>query len=223
MSDNSYEEYKKNLSRDQKKRSALHDGKIQLILGVCFLLYLLFILPFDPGNVNSIRGDELKAGDFYGPVKVYYFDQLHILQVKVDEKNDRVYCIAKFLDCDRNEWILSFTPGENKRLAEQLRASASLDHLEQKPAFSVSGYFRMEDLAALPSGADSFFSVYADNYGNADGSNLLSLNAAYLCDTGENYTQAALLRRGTPLVSLIAGLIGILWGGYRLIKYGKKE
>ncbi len=220
MSDNSYEEYKKNLSRSNKRSRDLHRGKGLLIIGICFLLYLLFILPFNAGNVNRIRGDEIKAGSIYDRVRVYYIDQLHVLCAKTDTDNDRIYCIARFADRDQNEWVLLFTPGTNERLADLIRLS---DSIESEFDLTVNGYFRLEPLDDLPFAADSFFSIYADKYGNADGSNLLSLNADYLCERGENYTQAALLRRGVPLLSLVVGLIGVLGGVFLLIRNQKHK
>lgn len=224
MNGSSYEEYKKDLSRSQKRHSALHDGKIQLVLGICFILYLLYVLPFHAGDLDRIHGDELKAGNAYGraftPAKVFYADELHILRAKPDTDDGQIYCIAKFLDCDNNEWILSFTPGKNERLAERIRLA---DTFEGEFDLTVSGYLRMESLEDLPFEADSFLSVYGRKYADADGSNLLSLNADYLCNMDENYTQAVLFRPGYPLVSLIVGLIGIVWGSYRLVKYRKKK
>lgn len=220
MSDNSYEEYKKNLSRSNKRSWDLHRGKVLLIIGICFMLYLLFILPFNAGNVNRIRGDELKAGGTYDRVRVYYIDELHVLRAKTDTDNGRVYGIARFADSDQNEWVLLFTPGTNERLADLIRLSGSI---ESEFDLTVNGYFRLEPLEDLPFAADSFFSVYAGKYGNADGSNLLSLNADYLCERGDNYTQAALLRRGIPLLSLVVGLIGIFWGGFLLIRNQKRK
>lgn len=225
MNGSSYEEYKKNLSRSQKRHSALHDGKIQLVLGICFILYLLYVLPFHAGDLGRIHGDELKAGNAYGreftPVKVFYADELHILRAKPDDTDDgQIYCIAKFFDCDQNEWILSFTPGKNKRLAERIRLA---DTFEGEFDLTVSGYLRMESLEDLPFEADSFLTVYGRKYADADVSNLLSLNADYLCDLDENYMQAVLFRPGYPLGSLIAGLVSTVWGISRLVRYRKQK
>lgn len=220
MNDNSYEAYKKSLSRSRKQSKALHDGKIQLVLGICFFLYLLWILPFRTGDVSRIRGDEVKAGNPYGHIQVYYIDRLHILRARTDTNSGQIYCIAKFADCDQNEWVLSFSPGRNEQLAERIRLSSSL---ESELDLTVYGYFQLEALEDLPFEADSFFSVYADKYANAEGSNLLSLNADYLCERSDNPVSKLLSRPGIPLVSLVVGLIGILWGGFLLIKYQKRE
>lgn len=224
MNGSSYEEYKKNLSREQNRHGKFHDGKIQLILGICFILYLLYVLPFHAGDLGRIHGDELKAGNAYGreftPVKVFYADGLHILQAKTDTDDGHIYCIAKFLDCDQNEWILSFTPGKNKLLAESIRLA---DTFEGEFDLTVSGYLRMEAIEDLPFEADSFLSVYGRKYADADVSNLLSLNADYLCDMDENYMQAVLFRPGYPLGSLIVGLASIVWGISRLVRYRKQK
>ncbi len=84
MNESSYEEYKKNLHRDQKKRADLHDGKVQLVVGTLLLLYTLFILPFHADNVQEIRGDEMTAGKNYYPEKVYYIENLELLCAKTD-------------------------------------------------------------------------------------------------------------------------------------------
>ena len=78
----------------------------------------------------------------------------------------------------------------------------------------------MED---LPFGADSFYSVYAGKYADAEVSNLLSMNADYLCERTENYTLAVLFRRGIPLRSFIVALFGVLYGGFLLIRNQKRK
>ncbi len=215
MNESNYEEYKKNLSRDQTKHNALRNGKVQLIVGICLLLYTLFILPLHADNVYEIKGSEMKAGKAYYPQKVYYIENLQLLRAKTDADDDQLYCIAKFSDRDQNEWIFSFSPGRNKQLAEQIRLSASS---ENELHLTTGGYFQLQYLEDLPFEADSFYSVYGSDYAEAEGQNMLSMNAQYLCKASGNYTLQALLRPGIPLVSLICGMIGVISGGISLIR-----
>lgn len=215
MNESSYEEYKKNLHRDQKKRAGLHDGKVQLAAGIFLLLYTLFILPLHADNVREIHGDEMTAGKKYNPEKVYYIENLELLCAKTDADNDQIYCIARFSDRDQNDWIISFTPGRDKQLAEQIRVSASFGKELNETA---SGYFLLEYLEDLPFQAGSFYTVYGKKYADAEGRNMLGLNAEYLCYKYDNYTLQALLRPGIPLGGFVAGMIGVTVGGYLLIK-----
>lgn len=215
MNESSYEEYKKNLHRDQKKRADLHDGKVQLVVGIFLLLYTLFILPFHADNVHEIHGNEMTAGKKYNPEKVYYIENLELLCAKTDADNDQIYCIAKFSDRDQNDWIISFTPGRDKQLAEQIRISASFG---KGLNITASGYFLLEYLEDLPFQADSFYTIFGKKYADAEGQNMLGLNAEYLCYTYDNYTLKALLRPGVPLVGFVAGTIAVTAGGYLLIK-----
>ena len=215
MNESSYEEYKKNLFRDQKKHDCLRGGKVRLVIGICLLLYTLFILPLHADNVSEIRGDELMAGKAFYPEKVYYFENLQLLHVKTDADNDRVYCIAKFFDCDQNDWIICFTPERNKQPAEQIKLSGSP---ESELNLTISGYFLLEYSEELPFAADSFYTVYGRKYADAEGQNMLSLNAEYLCKSGGNYTLQALLRPGIPLAGFIFGMFGVISGGIVLIR-----
>ena len=218
MSDNSYEEYKKELSRSLKDKENSRSGKILLIVGACLLVYLLFILPFNAGNVSELRGDEVKAGKEYHRIQVYYIDKLHILRARTD--TDDIYCIAKFLDRDGKEWILCFTPGNDEKLAERIRLTSTF---ENEFDITVSGYFQLGYLEDLPSAADSFFTVYASKYADAEGSNMLSMNAEFLCERYENYTLTVLCRRGIPLRSFVTGLISVLYGGFLLVRNRKRK
>lgn len=218
MSDNGYEEYKKNLSRSLKSKGNIRKGKILLIDGACFLVYLLVILPFHAGNVSGIRGDEVEAGGEYHRRHVYYIENLQILHAKTDTDGS-LYCIAKFLDRDGKEWILCFTPGNDKELADHIQLMGSF---EEELDLTIEGYFQLRYLEDLPFGANSFFSVYAGKYADAEASNLLSLNADYLCKKTGNYTLAVLCRPGIPLGSLVAGLSAVLFGGFLLIQDQKR-
>ncbi|MCM1215803.1 MAG: hypothetical protein NC331_03160 [Lachnospiraceae bacterium] len=213
MNERSYGQYKRNRLREQKKREGFLDGKIQLIAGICLLLYTFWILPFHADNISAISGDEVKAGDDYAPRQVYHIENLQLLCADTDE--DEIYCIARFLDCGQNDWIVCFTPGRNKELAAQIRLAA-LDGREID--LTVSGYFQMRDLDDLPFSADSFLSVYGRKYADADAGNLLEMDAEYLCEGDDNYTLRTLLRPGIPLASILVGAGGVLYGGILLIR-----
>ncbi|MCM1263490.1 MAG: hypothetical protein NC313_12305 [Butyrivibrio sp.] len=214
MNESSYGEYKRNLFREKKKRNGLCDGKIQFALGICLLLYTLWILPFHADNVRDIRGNEMTAGKNYYPEKVCAIEELQLLCAKIDD--DQIYCIAKLLDCDRNDWVVSFTPGRNEELASHiiLLINNPGDELD----LTVGGYFLLESLEDLPFVADSFYSVYGRKYADADGQNMLSMNAEYLCGVDDDYTLSALFRPGIPLISLIVGVVGVAYGGILLLR-----
>lgn len=214
MSDNSYEAYKKDLSRNLKKKEDKHRGKVLLIVGICFLVYLLVTLPFRAGNVSEIRGDEVRAGKEYSPIQVYYFEDLRILHAKTDTDGS-LYCIAKFWDRDGKEWLVCFTPGDDKKLTEHIQLASKF---EKELNLSVKGYFKLGYMEDLPFSADSYYSVYGRSYADPEFSNMLEMNADYLCEKYENYTLAVLCRRGIPLLSGVVGLFGVLYGGFLLIR-----
>lgn len=183
---NSYEEYKKNLSRSRTWRANIYDGKVCLISGTCLLLLFLYILPFHAGNAHEIQGDQIDFGGPHDPQKVYYFEKLEILDAKMDTDDDSIYCIARFCDCDQKEWIILLTPGGDESLAEQIRLFDSL--LKVGYNFTVSGYFVMRDPRYLPYGADAYLSIRGQSFAVNDGSNIISVNAEYLCGrTEENF------------------------------------
>lgn len=208
-----YEEYKKNLSRSQKRYEGLHSGKVLTVVGICFLLYTFYILPFHAGKVSELRGDEVEGGTRYDPVKVYYIEDLQILKTKVDD-DDESYCIAKFSDCDQNEWIISFMPGSDKQLEQHLRRGLTP---------TVSGYFQLQELDYLPFGVDSFLSVYGGSQAEAEGIEMIKLNAEYLCTGYENYTLKTLCRPGIPLGSFVCGLFGSIQGPILLLRNRSKD
>ncbi|MCM1186795.1 MAG: hypothetical protein NC251_09235 [Lachnoclostridium sp.] len=212
MNESSYEEYKRNVARDQKKKEGFHRGSILLVLSIFFVLYLLWILPFRADDAKEVRGDEIEAGKEYYPLKVYYIENLRILRANTD---DEIYCIAKFADCDGKEWFLSFSPGSNERLAEQIK---SAERFSQEPDLTVSGYFQMQYFEDLPFKVDSFYSVYGRKYADAEGGNMLEMNAKYLCDKSGNYTLEALLHPGIPLLTFVVAMFSILFGGYSFLK-----
>ncbi|MCM1182089.1 MAG: hypothetical protein NC337_01800 [Roseburia sp.] len=215
MNESSYEEYKRNSFRERKKSNSLHQGKSLLLLGVVFAVYLLWILPFHADNVSEVRGDEVEAGRQYYPQKVYYIEDMRILHVKTDTSDGGIYAVVAISDCDGNEWIISLTPGNSERLTEQLELAG---RFADRPGPTVSGYFQLQYLEELPFEADSFYSVYGRSYADDEGRNMLGLNAKYLCDRSGNYTLEMLLHPGIPLVSLVAALSGIFYGGFLVIR-----
>ncbi|MCM1326407.1 MAG: hypothetical protein NC094_03415 [Bacteroidales bacterium] len=213
MKESSYEEYKRDVARGQKKRDGFRRGSILLVLSIFFVGYLLWILPFRADNVSEVRGNEIEAGKEYYPLKVYYIENLRILHADTDD--DEIYCIAQFADCDGKEWLLSFSPGSNERLAEQMKSAG---RFSQEPDLTVSGYFQMQYFEDLPFKVDSFYSVYGRKYADAEGGNMLEMNAKYLCDKSGNYTWEALLHPGIPLLTFVVAVFSILFGGYSFIK-----
>ncbi|MDE6419235.1 MAG: hypothetical protein K2K87_01765, partial [Lachnospiraceae bacterium] len=151
----------------------------------------------------------------YYPQKVFYIENVQILRAKTDADADQIYCIAKFLDIDQNEWIISFTPGKNERVIQSLQLS---DRFGKELDLTVSGYFHLKPLEEFPFEADSFFTVYGASYANAEGSNMLSVNAEYLCDRRDNYTLKLLQQPGIPFGSLVVGLVSVIVGGFLLVK-----
>lgn len=219
MVDNGYEAYKRDFIRDQRAHNNFRRGKYLLVIGVCLLLYVLYILPFDAGNASEIRGDEMKAGDTYGRAQVYYMEGLQLLCAKAGADDGEVYGIAQFTDCEGNDWIVSFTPGKDKELSKRIRDGIRLsESFDGNTYLPVSGYFQIQSMEALPYEADSFYSVYGSRYVNADGSNMLKMNADYLCKRTDSYTLALLSRAGIPFGSLVAGLVGVIYGSILLVK-----
>lgn len=232
MDENSYQEYKEEKWKRSEKAGGLKRGKLLLIAGICAILYAVLILPFHADNAGEIRGDEIKAGNPYGFQKVCYIENLQLLYAEIYAEEDEIYCIARFSDCDRKEWLICFTPSDNDRLAEQIKALSTREDrysgvvekssytidLEKKAELIVSGYFQMQRLTDLPFAADSFYSVYGKKYADAEGRNMLSMNAKYLCDKNENYTAEVLLNPGIPLLTLVVGLSAVLSSVFLLMK-----
>lgn len=215
MDENSYEEYKRNFSREQKKHEGFRNGKFRLAGGIFLLLFTLYILPFQNTNISTVHGSEVAAGKTYDREKVYYIENLQLLCMDKNADDGKVYCIARFSDCDRKDWIICFTPGRNRLLASQVRAA---DFPENGPGLTVSGYFLMEYLEDLPFEADAFHSVYGREYADAEGRNLLSFNAEYLCAENESPVLKTLLQPGIPLAGLVFGMFGTISGTISLIR-----
>lgn len=219
MGDNSYEAYKRDFIRDQRANSNFRMGKVLIVMGVCFLLYLLYILPFHAGNVSEIRGDEMKAGGMYDRVQVYYVDKLQLLCAKTDVDSGEIYCIAEFKDCNQNDWMISFTPGRDEELAKRIEQGILLSGAHDGAInMTINGYLHMQSMEELPFGADSFYSVYGSQYASADGANRLNMNADYLCGRTDSYMLELLFRPGILFASLVAGLFGCIYGGILLVR-----
>lgn len=231
---NSYEEYKKNLSRSRTWRENIYNGKGMLIAGTYLLLFFLYLLPFHAGNAHEIQGDQIEFGGRYDPRKVYYFEKLEILHTETDTDDDSIYCIARFSDRDQQEWIILLTPGRNENLAENIRLLNSLQkgteqiRLFDSPQkegynFTVSGYFLMRDLKELPSKAGSYLRNHGQLYAVNDGSNIISVNAEYLCSRTDNYTLQTFNHPSEPLGCLVVGLSGVIYGIILLIRYRRRK
>lgn len=218
MNEHSYEEYKKNFSRDQKKKESIKNGKSMVVGMIILSLLCLYLLPFHADNVREIRGDELKNR------KAYYIENLQILHTQIDD-SDSIYCVAKFYDADQNAWLISFTPDYDEQLVKQIKLAQTYEKqlsgsFNSELDLETSGYFYMEK---IPSGASSYYSVYGRKYIDSESANMLELNADYLCKEGENYTLKALLRPGYALASFVAVLIGMIRGIILLIKYRPRK
>ncbi len=218
MKDNSYEEYKKEFSRTQRKRDKFFEGKVCLAVGVFLLLLSLYFLPFRAYNAGELRGDELKTG------KVYYIENLQILHAKIEE--DSICCMAKFQDKDQKEWLISFTPDGDEQLVNRIQTVKKVEQLFKPGDYheldmETSGYFYVED---VPSEASSYYAVYSGNYTETGDVTKLKLNADYLCRWDGNYTLEVLSRPGYILCGFVFGIIGIIWGGFLILKNrtGKK-
>lgn len=224
MSEESYEEYKKLRAKNEKRKEGLHNGKICVVVGLCLLLYSLYMLPHRADSVHQMRGSEIKAAKEYYPEKAYTIETLEILEAKT-ETDGRIYAIARFLDGEQKDWIVLLTPGRDERLAENL----SLLERSQKNGsggneLTVRGCFLMRMMEDLPFSADSYYTVYGEKYANENKSNMPAWNAEYLCVIDDNYTLRALCRPGIPLCGFAAGLGGILYGAVSLIRSrGRRE
>ncbi len=218
---NSYEEYKKNLSRSRTWRENIYNGKAMLLCGTILLLFCLYLLPFHAGNAHEIQGDQIDFGGRFDPQKVYYFEKLEILDAKTDTDDDSIYCIARFADCNQKEWIILLTPGRNEPLAEQIRLFDSLLKVEYN--LPVHGYFLVKDLSYLPYGTGAYLGIRGQSFAVNDGSNIINMRAEYLCSRTENYTLQALKRPGEPLVCFVVGLSGVIYGAILLIRNRRRK
>lgn len=218
MGDDSYEAYKRNLAHGRNKRSGLRQGKLLLVTGACLLLYFLYIFPFSTGSAGEMRGGEMKAGSTYDRIQIYYIEDLQILCASADTDGDKIYCAAKFTDGDQNDWMISFTPGSDEALAEEIQDRVQYSSFfDGRMDLRISGYFQMQYLEEFPSSVDRFYSAYGSKYVDADGATMLNLNADYLCKKTDNYMLALLSRPGMALGSLVISLIGIIYGGILLV------
>lgn len=233
MDENSYQEYKEEKWKRSEKAGGLKRGKLLLIAGICAILYAVLIFPFHADNAGKIHGDEIKAGNPYGFQRVCYIENLQILYAKVYAREiDEIYCVARFSDCDRKEWLICVTFGDSDRLAGQIKALSTREdrysgvvekysytlNLADRSDLSVSGYFQMQRLTDLPSEVFDFYATYNSQYLDTEDWNELFINAKYLCDEGGNYTAEVLLNPGILLRTFVAGLSAILFGVFLLMK-----
>lgn len=205
MKETDYQKYKIEQAREQKRKKYLFRGKGSLLAGAFLLLLTLYTIPFHAVNVSEICGEELRER------KAYYIEDLQILQAKVDDTEDQVYCVAKFFDRDQKAWILSFDPGTNEHLAEQIRLAQVLG---KELDATTSGYVYVEN---IPDEARVFYSSHSEEYAEADGGNVLKLNAYYLCGASGNYTLQTLMRPGEIKAGFVVGVVGIIFGGVLVI------
>lgn len=218
MKDNSYEEYKKEFSRTQHKKDKFFEGKVCLAAGIFLLLLSLFFLPFRAYYASELQGDELETG------KVYYIENLQILHAKIE--GDSICCMAKFQDKDQKEWLISFIPDGDEQLVNRIQTVKKVEQMfHPGDCFELDmetrGYFYVED---IPSEASSYYAVYSGNYTETGDVTKLKLNVDYLCPLGGNYTLEVLQRPGYILCGFVFGIIGIIWGGFLVVKNraGKK-
>lgn len=206
MNENNYEEYKQNLYRRQKRLDGLRTGRVSILIGIGLILWSVCSLPFHADNASDIRGDELKAGN------AYYMEDLQLLHAKVDDTNDKIYCIAKFTDENQKDWILSVNPGNDEHLVKRINLSKSLG---KELDIETSGYFYLDDISG---NAKIYYSGRSDEYADSDGENVLKLNADYLCGASGNYTLQALLNSSKIKRTLVWGVIGVIFGIGMLFK-----
>lgn len=219
MEENSYEAYKRDFAHARDKRDNLRRGKCLLATGICLLLFFLYIFPFRAGRADEICGDEIKAGNAYDPIQIYYIENLQLLCANADIDDDKIYCVAKFADCNENDWLISFTSCSDEGVAGKIRDSIQYSSLlESKMNLTISGYFQIRYLDAFPFAVNSFYSANGSKYANAGSSNILNLNADYLCKRTDNFMLALLSRPGTALGFLAASLTGIICGGILLVQ-----
>lgn len=202
----SYESYKRRSAYVQKRKDDLFKGKASILVGIGLLLYVLFTLPFHADNPSAMRGDELEAGE------AYYIENLQLLDARVEEADEPIYCVAKLLDRDQNEWIISFNPRTDEHLVERIKLSMRLG---KELDLVTSGYIYLDE---IPEKARIYYSSHSDQYADLDGGNVLKLHADYLCGASGNYTLQALLRPGYTRAAFVAGVVGVIFGGVLLFK-----
>lgn len=201
--ESSYREYRKNLIESEKRKDYFNEGKWAMAAGIVLLLCGLYLLPLRAEQAGELCGNELKNRS------VCYIDKLEILHTKTDEKSDGIYGVAKFYDKEQNGWIVSFTPGKGEVLKKRIQ-----------PELEISGYFYMEKISGKEV---SFYSVFGKKYADAEGLNMLELNAEYLCGEHENYMPRLFMRPGYLLSGFLFGIIGLTKGAILMIRNKEKR
>ena len=206
MGDWFYEGYKRRQAAVEKRKGELLKGKVALIIGSVLVAVSLFMIPYHADNASQLSGEELQKGD------AYYIDNLQILDVKVDDDDGDIYCVAGFRDKDEKEWIISFHPAGDEHLVRRMELAASLGGDSD---IITSGYVYLYELSGNPK---IYYSSHSKNYAEPDGGNIIRLDADYLCDINGNYTLAVLFRPGQIRASFVMGAIGIIYGIILLLR-----
>lgn len=206
MGDWFYEGYKRRMAAAEKRKEELRKGKVALVIGGVLLAVSLFMIPYHADNVGELSGAQLQEGD------AYYIENLQILDVKVDDDDGDIYCVAGFRDKDEKEWIISFHPGSDENLVRRMELAASLG---VDPNIITSGYVYLYELSGNPK---IYYSSHSKNYAEPDEGNIIRLDADYLCDINGNYTLAVLFRPGQIRAAFVVGVIGIIYGIVLLLR-----
>lgn len=207
MGDMFYNSYKRRFIAADKKRTRLFAGKLYVVIGILLLVWALISIPYHAEFVSEVSGDAMQDG------KVYYMESLQILDAKVDDDDQAIYCVGKFQDKNEKEWIISFNPGNDELVEKQILLATSLG---TKIDVKTSGYVYVDDNLG---DAGTFYSIYSKNYADADEGNILKLQADYLCDISGNFTVATILYPGYIRGAFFIGIAGLLYGGFLLLKY----
>lgn len=207
MNGSNYERYKVELARDEEKKL----GEKYFILGLYLIALVLLFLPDTAKIVSEISGDSLKERH------VYYIEELQILDAKVAEEEDAVYCIARFYDKDKKPWIICCNPKKDVSLVERIK-SAERSGKESDIALKMEGYFYVEETEGK-SGIN--YDVRKGNF--KDYGNILDLNATYLCTSSGNYIWETFLLPGTHREAMVWGVIGLIHSLYIKRKYHNRK
>ena len=206
MGDWFYEGYKRRLVAEEKRKDELLKGKIALLIGSVLLVLALILVPYHAHISSDISGDELQAGD------ACYIENLQILDARIDDDGEDIYCVACFLDKNQKEWIISFHPKSDEHLVKRITLAKSLG---AELDIVTSGYVYLYELSGT---AEIYYSSHSKNYGTPNGENIIKLDADYLCDINENYTLAVLFRPGLIRASFVGGIFGIIYGIVLLLR-----
>ena len=210
MGDWFYEGYKRRLAATEKRKEELRGGKIGLLGGSALVVAALFMIPYHAVKSSEISGRELQAGD------ACYMEQLEIRDVRVDDDGD-IYCVAAFRDMNEKEWIISFHPGDDDHLIRRMEIGASLGTFSD---IKIDGYVYLYQLTG---NSETYYSLRSKKYAESDGSNIIRLDADYLCDIYGNYTLEVLLRPSEAKRAFFVGGFGMIHGIFLLLRNLKKR